>query len=58
MHRSFALTDYPIARFEPMDSGGAYLLGASTFEAVETEIIRQCALCAGSGRLAIISCLI
>jgi hypothetical protein len=33
-----ALSDYPIARFEPMDSNGAYLLGASTFEAVETEI--------------------
>jgi len=33
-----ALCDYPIALFEPMDSNGAYLLGASTFEAVETEI--------------------
>ena len=33
-----ALSDYPIARFEPIDSNGAYLLGASTFEAVETEI--------------------
>lgn len=33
-----ALSDYPIARFEPMDSNGAYLLGASTFEAVETQI--------------------
>jgi len=33
-----ALSDYPIARFEPMDGTGAYLLGASTFEAVETEI--------------------
>ena len=33
-----ALSDYPIARFEPMDSNGAHLLGASTFEAVETEI--------------------
>ena len=32
------LSDYPIARFDPMDSVGAYLLGASTFEAVETEI--------------------
>ena len=32
------LPDYPIARFEPMDSSGAYLLGTSTFEAVETEI--------------------
>jgi len=30
--------DYPIARFEPMDSGGVYLLGCSTFEAVETHI--------------------
>src|SRR5262245_25117595 len=28
----------PIARFEPMDSGGVYLLGTSTFEAVETHI--------------------
>jgi len=34
----FALSDYPIAQFEPMDSHGAYLLGASTFEAVETRI--------------------
>ena len=33
-----ALSDYPIACFAPMDSNGAYLLGASTFEAVETEI--------------------
>jgi hypothetical protein len=33
-----ALSDYPIARFEPMDRNGAYLLGASTFEAVETQI--------------------
>jgi hypothetical protein len=33
-----SLCDYPIARFEPMDGNGAYLLGASTFEAVETEI--------------------
>jgi hypothetical protein len=33
-----ALSDYPIARFEPMDGNGAYLLGASTFEAVETKI--------------------
>jgi hypothetical protein len=31
-----AVSDYPIARFEPMDGVGAYLLGASTFEAVET----------------------
>jgi hypothetical protein len=31
-------SDYPIARFEPMDSGGAYLLGTSTFEAVETHL--------------------
>jgi hypothetical protein len=30
--------DYPIARFEPMDRNGAHLLGASTFEAVETQI--------------------
>jgi len=29
-------SDYPIAQFEPMESGGAYLLGTSTFEAVET----------------------
>jgi hypothetical protein len=33
-----AASDYPIARLEPMDSGGAYLLGTSTFEAVETHI--------------------
>jgi hypothetical protein len=33
-----ALSDYPIACFAPMDSNGAHLLGASTFEAVETEI--------------------
>ena len=33
-----ALSDYPIACFAPMDRNGAYLLGASTFEAVETEI--------------------
>jgi hypothetical protein len=33
-----AASDYPIARFEPMDSGGVYLLGTSTFEAVETHI--------------------
>jgi hypothetical protein len=33
-----ALSVYPIACFEPMDSNGAYLLGTSTFEAVETEI--------------------
>jgi len=33
-----AHSDYPIARFEPMDSDGAYLLGATTFEAVETQI--------------------
>jgi hypothetical protein len=32
------LSDYPIAHFEPMDDGGAYLLGTSTFEAFETEI--------------------
>ena len=31
-------SDYPIARFEPMDSGGVYLLGTSTFEAVETHL--------------------
>ena len=32
------LPDYPIARFEPMDGNGVYLLGTSTFEAVETKI--------------------
>jgi hypothetical protein len=32
------LPDYPIAHFEPMDDGGAYLLGTSTFEAFETQI--------------------
>ena len=31
-------SDYPIARFEPMDSGRVYLLGTSTFEAVETHL--------------------
>lgn len=33
-----AHSDYPIACFAPMDSTGAYLLGATTFEAIETEI--------------------
>ena len=31
-------SDYPIARFEPMDGEGAYLLGATTVEAIETQI--------------------
>ena len=40
-----ALSDYPIGRFEPMDSDGAYLLGATTFEAIETQMsfIMRCA---------------
>ena len=32
-------TDYPVGRFEPSDNdNGVYLLGATTFEAVETEL--------------------
>jgi hypothetical protein len=32
-------TDYPVGRFEPSDhDGGAYLLGATTFEAFETKL--------------------
>src|SRR5262245_39375904 len=35
------LGEYPLAHFERMDGDRAYLLGASTFEAVETEISFQ-----------------
>jgi hypothetical protein len=31
-------TDYPVGLFGPMDNDGVYLLGATTFEAVETEL--------------------
>jgi hypothetical protein len=41
---NLALSDYPIAGFAPMDRNGAYLLGPSTFVAVETEISANCAI--------------
>src|SRR5262245_993743 len=35
-------SDYPVGRFEPSDNdNGVYLLGATTFEAAETELSAQ-----------------